>query len=113
MSEETVTNMPLTVEVPHLLSVREVADILRCSKSQAYNLIYSGMIPTMQVAGKTICRAIDVLEYIQKCALASGLVESGGASMKPSDTSIQGSEIVSAVLSAQRRNKRLMTSSAA
>jgi excisionase family DNA binding protein len=104
----TETSIPLTVEFPHILTVREVSQALRCSRSQAYNLIYAGAIPTMKVAGKTICRAKDVLEYLQKCEMDSGLVGNAAEPLKPSDTA--PTEVESAVLSAHRRSKRLMVS---
>lgn len=104
------TDFVIEVTMPRLLSVKEVAGVLRCSKSQVYNLICAGDLQTVKIAGKIICRAIDVREYIRQCEKVSGLADNAVASTKHSDTSptVAGS----AALSAQRRNRRLMTSSA-
>jgi excisionase family DNA binding protein len=90
-----------TVTVPRLLTVREVADVLRCSRSQVYSLIYAGTIPTAKIAGKTLCRAIDVEAYITSCLEASGLSTNEG------EASAQAMPTTSDVLHRHRRNKRL------
>ena len=96
------------VSVPNLMSIREVAGVLKCSRGKVYNLTYSGELPVATVAGKTVCRAIDVRAYIVRCLEASGLSESDAAGSKPSDTSkLPGSDDGSATLLAHRRNKRL------
>lgn len=94
-----------TVTVPRYMTVKEVAITLRCSGSKVYALIYAGVIPTVKVAGKTLCRATDIQEYLTKCERDSGFVVSGEASSKPSDTSGQGG--ANDVLSRHRRSKRL------
>lgn len=99
-----------SVEIPMLLTVKEVAAACRCSRSQAYNLIADGAIPKMTVAGKTLCRAADVKRYLDQCATDSGLSGGVEGSMKPFDTSPPPKE--SGVLSAQRRSRRLAISSA-
>lgn len=95
------------VTIPRLMTVREVAEALRCSKPHTYRLIYAGEIPTAKVAGKTVCRAIDVEAYITRCLEASGLGESGAANTRPSDTLTESGSVA---LSEQRRSKRLMLS---
>jgi excisionase family DNA binding protein len=99
-----------TITIPRLMTVREVADALRCSRSQAYALIYAGTIPTTKVAGKTLCRAMDVEAYITSCLEASGLSGSAAMFSKPTDTSIQTKRDASDALSQHRRNKRLQLS---
>jgi len=98
----------IVVTIPKLMTVREVADALRCSRSQVYSLIYAGTIPTTKVAGKTLCRAQDIEMYITNCLTASGLLDSGGAPLRHSDTTIPESE--SDALSQHRRNQRLQLS---
>lgn len=103
-------NKGADVTIPRLMTVNEVAAALRCSRSKVYALIYDGTIPTMKVAGRTICRAMDVEAYIKSCEEASGLSDSAAVSTRPSDTSMQPARSESAVLSQHRRSKRLMLS---
>ena len=98
----------LTVTVPRLLTVKEVAAVLRCSKAQTYGLIADGKLADVKVAGKKVCRAIDVNQYIQKCLEASGRGDSDGENSKHSDTPTTDGQSASDALSAHRRNKRLM-----
>lgn len=91
-----------TVTIPRLMTVREVADVLRCSRSQVYSLIYAGTIPTAKIAGKTLCRAVDVEAYITSCLEVSGLSAS-----EREPASAQAKPSTSDVLLRHRRNKRL------
>jgi excisionase family DNA binding protein len=99
-----------TVTIPRLMTVREVADALRCSRSQVYGLLYAGTIPATKIAGKTLCRAMDVEAYIRTCLQASGLEAFDVAAMKPSSgpEPAQHASASSDAVSAHRRNKRLM-----
>lgn len=98
------------VTIPRYATVVEVAAALRCSKSQVYNLIYSGELPTVKVAGKTLCRAIDVNRYVRMCERASGIADDDEAFSKPSESppDQMAARSANGALSAHRRSKRLM-----
>jgi len=96
-----------TITIPRLMTVREVAATLRCSRSQAYALVYAHTIPSAKVAGKTLCKASDVEAYLARQFETSGSEANADKSSKPSATLMEGE---SAVLLEQRRNRRLMHS---
>lgn len=50
-----------------LLKVAEVAEILNISRSQVYQLMQKGEIPTIKINRSIRVRPCDLEEYIQKC----------------------------------------------
>ena len=51
-------------EYPEVLSVREVAKILRIGKNKAYNLVNEGRLSSIKVGGKTIVPKMCLITFL-------------------------------------------------
>ena len=49
----------------HLLTIQEVADVLRVSKAMAYNLVQSGEIRSVHIRSSRRVRQRDLEEFIE------------------------------------------------
>lgn len=96
------------VTVPRLLSVKEVAGLLRCSKSHIYNMISKGVLPWGEVAGKKVVWARDVNSYLEGQDPRHGGSASGEGGSRPSGVL---EPPASDALSRQRAELRLSRSS--
>lgn len=92
--------------VPAIMTIREVAEALRCSKSHVYKMIQYGKLPGYTVAGKQVCKADDVTAYLESCL--SGAVANDAGNSKLSEPS---EDSASDVLLAHRTRMRLIDSS--
>lgn len=50
-----------------LMSIRELADYLRISKSNLYRKLQDGEIRSIKVGGRTLFREQDIQEYLNNC----------------------------------------------
>ncbi len=53
---------------PEVLTVLEVAKILRIGKNKAYDAVKKGIIPSKKIVGKIIIPKMCLIEYLCNCS---------------------------------------------
>jgi excisionase family DNA binding protein len=60
------------VELPELLTVKEAAEVLRCTERTVYRYIEAGLLSARRTPGKTLILATSLRDFIDGLADARG-----------------------------------------
>ncbi|MGH2988995.1 MAG: helix-turn-helix domain-containing protein [Gaiellaceae bacterium] len=78
LSEAATRQEQTLASLPTLLTVEEVAAILRCQPEKVYRLAARGILPSYKVEGRRLFDPRDITAYLSTCRQGPMLPGNGG-----------------------------------